>query len=103
MHGIGVDGPLRAFLVHDNSNDLDIIWRIEVFQYFFRVCHLRHRLRRNKRHSINVLESHADQGTEVVCLDRGRNLALQPLPGIARTLDEFDGIGHKPEIEPWRN
>ncbi len=93
-HRAGGDRALRAFLIHHNANNLDIVGRIKLFQHFFRVGHLRHSFRRDERNRINMLESRADQGFQIVGLDVSGDLPLQPLPGIARTFDEFYQIRH---------
>ena len=91
---LGGNGPLRALLVDHDPDNFNIIGRIEFFQYFLRIGHLRNGFRRDKRNRIDVLEPRADQGLQIVRLDVSRNLPFQPLPGIARTLNEFYGIGH---------
>ena len=96
-----LDGPLRALFVDHDADDLDIIGRIEFLQYFFRVRHLRHGFGRHERDGIDVLESRTDQGLQVSPLDVRRNLSLQPLPGIARTFDEFNLLRHT--LSKFRN
>ena len=84
---MSLGGPLRAFLVDHDADDLDVIRRIEFLQHFFGIRHLWHGFRRHERDSIDVLETRADQSLQVSALDVRRNVALQPLPGIARTFD----------------
>ena len=45
-----------------------------------------------KADSVDVLETGADQGLQIVDLEIGRDLAFEALPGIARTFDEFDFV-----------
>ncbi len=87
-----IDGPLRALFVDHDADDLHVVGRIEFFQHFFRVRHLRHGLGRNERDCIDVFESSADQGLQVGALDVRRNQAFQPLPGIAGAFDQFHRV-----------
>ena len=89
-HRFGRDSALDPALVDHNADDLDIIRRIEFAQDGFRVGHLRHRLGRDERDRVNVLESRGDQRLQVLHLDGSRNLSRQALPGIAGTFDEGD-------------
>ncbi len=41
MYGLRIDRALGAFFVDDDADDLDVIGRIEFFQDFFGVGHLR--------------------------------------------------------------
>ena len=46
-----------------------------------------------------MLEAGANQGFQVIHLEVCGDVPLQALPGITRTLDQFDGVGH----EVYRN
>src|ERR1700733_7371954 len=100
MNRLSADGPLRAFLVDHNPDDLHIIGRIELLQDFFGVRHLRYRLRRDEGDGINGLETIADQGFQVVRLEARGDLPGKPLPGIARTCDEFYWLRHADSFSP---
>ena len=71
MHRLGIDGPLRAFFIDHDADDLHVVRRIEFLQYFFRVRHLRHGFGRHERYRVDVLESRADQGLQIVRLISG--------------------------------
>ena len=67
--------------------------RIELPQHLFAVGHLRYGLGRDKGNGVQMLEAGADQRPQILNLKLGGNAARQPLPGIARTFDEFE-VGH---------
>ena len=88
----GGNGAVRAFLVHDDADDLDVVRRGELLKHLFAVRHLRHSLRRNEAHGVEVLETRADERAQILNLNFRRNLSLEALPGVARTFDELYGI-----------
>ena len=93
-----IDRPLRALFVDHDTDDFRVIRRIEFLQHFFGVGHLRDGFRRDERNRIKMLEPRANQGFQIIALEMSGNLPLQPLPGIARTFDEFDLIRHSEKL-----
>ena len=91
-HGPGGNGAVRAFLVHYDADDLDVIRRPELLEYLFAVGHLRHGLWRDEAHGVDVFETGPDERAQVLDLNFGRNLPLEALPGVARAFDELYGI-----------
>src|ERR1700722_12950974 len=92
LHGGGFYRPFSPARVHHNANDFDILRRIEEFEYELGVSHLWHGLFADEADSINVLKARGDQIAQVLCLHLGVNDFGQPLPGIARALNDFDQI-----------
>ncbi len=86
-HGSGVNRTLRALFVDHDPNDLDIIRGIELLEHFLRIGHLRDRFRGDERYRIDVLETRADQGFQVVGLQVGGDGQFQALPSVAGTFD----------------
>src|SRR4029453_13970777 len=43
---------------------------------------------------INMSETRLNQRTKVTCLQFGRNLPAQTLPGVPRAFDQFDGTAN---------
>ena len=91
---LGGNGALCAFLINDDSDDLDVIRRVELLQHFLAVRHLRDSLRRNEAHGINVLEPRVDQRAQVLDFYFDRDLSLETLPSVPGALDKLDGISH---------
>jgi len=87
-----VNGAFRAFLVHYDADDLDVIRRPELLEHLFAVGHLRHGLWRDEAHGVDMFETGPDERAQVLDLNSGRNLPLEALPGVAGTFDELYGI-----------
>jgi len=63
-----------------------------LLQHLLAIGHLWDGFGRDKAYSIDVLEALLDERAQVTRLQFRRDLALETLPGIARALDQFDGI-----------
>jgi hypothetical protein len=60
----------------------------------FAIRHLRHNFRRDEAYGIDMAKARIDQPAEVFYLLQRRDLALEPLPRVARTLDYFNALYH---------
>jgi hypothetical protein len=60
----------------------------------FAIRHLRDNFRRDEAYCIDMTKARIDEPAEVFYLLQRRDLALEPLPRVARTLDYFNGVHH---------
>ena len=94
--GTGADGALGAFAIDDDADDLNVRRRFEQFENLLGVGHLRNGCGRDEADCIDVGESGMDKAAKVSGLGLRRDDRRQPLPGVARALDEFDHLIAQP-------
>jgi hypothetical protein len=87
LHGSGGYGTLGSARVDDDTDDLDIIRRVEIFEHNFGVSHLRHSFFRDEAYGIDVLKAAFHQGAKILRLYLRRYDLRQSLPRIPRTLN----------------
>ena len=87
-----VDRSLRTFFVDNDADDLHVVGRIDLFQHFIGIGHLRDGIGRDERDGVDVLESGLDESPQIGNFDVSRNPPFEPLPGIPRTLDQLEGV-----------
>ena len=66
----------------------------ELLEHLLGVGHLRNGGRRDEAHRVDVRETRADQLAQVLGLLLRWNLLVQPLPRVARALNDFDYVRH---------
>ena len=106
MHGLRRDGALRAFFVDHDADDLHVVGRVEFFQNFFGVGHLRYGFRRDEGYRVDMLEPGADQGLQIGALDVGGIWPFSPCQasrGHSISLTTSDISFHHGDTEAQRN
>ena len=86
------DRTLGALFIYHDPDDFDIVQQIDLLQHLLAIGHLWDGFRRNKAHSIDVLEVRLDQRAQVTRLQFRGDLPLETLPRITRALDQLDSI-----------
>src|SRR5205823_13806161 len=93
-HRSGRERTLRPFFINNNPDDLHSVQGPELREHLFAIRHLWHNFRRDEAHGVDMTKARIDQPAKIFYLPRCRDLLLEPLPRIARTLDYFNCVHH---------